>query len=107
VRDIAPGEELTDDYGSLNLEYDFHCSCGLPECRRQVRPGDLLTFADDWDRIVTEPFRLIPTVTQPLWHFLEETRAVEAALSGASAIASVRANYVNVGEILCGFPLAR
>jgi hypothetical protein len=107
VRDIAPGEELTDDYGSLNLEYDFTCSCGLPECRRQVRPGDLLAFADDWDRIVAEPFLRIPTLTQPLWHFLEEKGAVEAALSGASPIASVRANYVNIGEILCGFPLAR
>jgi len=70
VRDIAPGEELTDDYGSLNLEYDFDCSCGLRECRRRIRPDDLLSFADNWDRIVAEPFRLIPTVNQPLWQFL-------------------------------------
>ncbi len=107
VRDIAPGEELTDDYGSLNLEYDFDCSCGLPQCRRQIRPGDLLSFADDWDRIVAEPFRLISNVPQPLWRFLEEKDTVDAALSGVSPIASVKANYVNVADLLCGLPLTR
>jgi hypothetical protein len=108
VRDIVPGEELTDDYGSLNLEYDFNCSCGLPGCRRQVRPDDLLAYSDAWDRIVADPFRLIPRVPQPLWSFLEETGPIEAALSGSSPIASVKANYVNVAELLCGRPaLAR
>ena len=104
VRDIAPGEELTDDYGSLNLEYNLACSCGLPRCRGLVRPGDLLTYGDDWDRIVAEPFRLIPAVQQPLWPFLEESAAVEAALSGVGPVASVKANYVNVAELLCGYP---
>jgi uncharacterized protein len=104
VRDIAPGEELTDDYGSLNLEYAFSCSCGLPGCRQRVRPEDLLSYSDDWDRIVADPFRLIPTVPQPLWPFLEEKGPIEAALSGSSPIASVKANYVNVTELLCGYP---
>lgn len=104
VRDIKPGEELTDDYGSLNLEWGFDCSCGLRACRHQVRPGDLLTYADDWDRIVAEPFRLIPTVPQPLWPFLDEKAPVEAALAGTTSIASVRQNYVDVAEILCGLP---
>ena len=104
MRDIQPGEELTDDYGSLNLEWGFDCSCGLRGCRRQVRPGDLLTYADDWDRLVAEPFHLIPTVPQPLWPFLDEKAPVEAALSGATPIASVRKNYVDVAEILCGLP---
>ena len=108
VRDIAPGEELTDDYGSLNLEYDFDCSCGSPRCRVQIRPGDLLSYGDDWDRIVAGPFRLIPTVPQPLWRFLQEQERVEAALKGKSPIASVRATYVNVADLLCGHPsLAR
>ena len=108
VRDIAPGEELTDDYGSLNLEYHFDCSCGLPGCRRRIGPGDLLSHANDWDRIVAEPFRLMKTVSQPLWPFLDEKDPVEAALAGASPIASVSANYVDVATILCGhLPLTR
>jgi hypothetical protein len=104
VRDIAPGEELTDDYGSLNLEYDFDCSCGVPECRRRIRPADLVSFADDWDRIVAGPFRAIPTVPQPLWPMLDEKDAVEGVLAGTSPIASVRANYVDVTALLCGYP---
>lgn len=108
VRDIEPGEELTDDYGSLNLEYGFDCSCGLRACRRQVRPGDLLSYGDDWDRIVAEPFRLIPTVIQPLWAFLDEKAAVESAVAGTAPIASVKRNYVDVAGLLCGLPsLAR
>src|SRR5262245_24036806 len=30
LRDIQPGEELRDDYGSLNVETDFECRCGRP-----------------------------------------------------------------------------
>jgi hypothetical protein len=46
VRDIRSGEELTDDYGSLNLEDDFVCCCGSPFCREKLRPDDLLRYAD-------------------------------------------------------------
>jgi len=102
VRDIAPGDELTDDYGSLNLDYDFDCSCGLPGCRRRIRPDDLLTFGDEWDRLVAEPFRLIPSVPQPLWRFVENRDPVEAALGRRSPIASIKATYVDVAALLSG-----
>jgi hypothetical protein len=93
VRDIHPGEELTDDYGSLNLEYDFTCRCGTAVCRRTILPGDLLRYADAWDQIVAEPFRLIPTVLQPLWHLVREKEVVEAVLANNCPIASCRRNY--------------
>jgi hypothetical protein len=96
VRDIHPGDELTDDYGSLNLDCDFPCSCGTPECRGVIRPRDLLQYADAWDRDVADPFRLIPRVAQPLWPFCDEQTAIMAALEGRTPIASVRANYVEV-----------
>ena len=108
VRDIQPGEELTDDYGSLNLEYDFDCSCGAIACRRRIRPDDLLRYGDMWDVMVADAFRLIPTVSQPLWLLVDEKSAVESALAGRSPIASVKASYVNTAELLCGYPpLAR
>jgi len=100
VRDVHPGEELTDDYGSLNLEYDFPCSCGAPQCRDVIRPRDLLVHADEWDRVVAEPFRLIPRVAQPLWPFCEEHAAIAAALEGRAPIASVTENYVDVSPLL-------
>lgn len=104
VRDIAAGEELTDDYGSLNLEWSFECRCGSPRCRSLIRPGDLLTFGDRWDQIVAEPFSLIKSVTQPLWPFLEERAAVEDALSRRVAVASIKRNFVDVAALLSAHP---
>jgi hypothetical protein len=40
LRDIAPGEQLTDDYSALNLDETFACCCGTPLCRGQVGPDD-------------------------------------------------------------------
>ncbi|MBI3800421.1 MAG: SET domain-containing protein-lysine N-methyltransferase, partial [Deltaproteobacteria bacterium] len=48
VRDIQPGEELTADYASLNLEYDFTCACGSAKCRKLLRRGDFLRYVDSW-----------------------------------------------------------
>jgi len=107
LRDIDAGEELTDDYGSLNLEYDFECRCGSPRCRTLIKPGDLLTFGDQWDRVVAEPFSLIPSVAQPLYPFLEEREAVEQALA-RRAPASITRNFVDVAALLSTHPsLAR
>jgi hypothetical protein len=107
VRDIHPGDELTDDYGSLNLEYDFPCSCGTPQCRGVIRADDLLTYADAWDREAAEPFRLIASVAQPLWPFSEEQAAITAALEGRAPIASVRTTYVNTRELFPARPAGR
>lgn len=100
LRDIAPDEELTDDYGSLNLEYGFDCGCGSSKCRRLIQPGDLLTFGDAWDRTVAQSFRLIRDVPQPLWPVIEKPEAIEAALDGREPIASVKANYVDPAALL-------
>ena len=100
VRDIQPGEELTDDYGSLNIEWTFDCSCNTPRCRRVIQPDDLLTFADEWDLLIDAPFRAIPAVAQPLWPFFEEQDAVRAVIDGGGPIASVRKNYADVASLL-------
>jgi uncharacterized protein len=93
VRDILPGEELTDDYGSLNLDYGFACLCNAPQCRRQIRPTDYLVFADRWDRIIADAFRQIPTVPQPLWPLVQTPDVIEAVLAGTLPIASCLENY--------------
>lgn len=40
VRDIQPGEQLTDDYLQLAPFEPFDCLCGAPTCRRRVDPSD-------------------------------------------------------------------
>lgn len=93
VRDIARGEELTDDYAMLNLDGAFACSCGTTECRRIVRPDDALSHSVFWDRTLAEVFPLMPTVQQPLWHLVREKSAVFKALENLSLMASCRENF--------------
>jgi hypothetical protein len=92
VRDIHPGEELTDDYATLNLEGSFACHCGAPHCRGTVRGEDIYTHAEQWDSVVREAFPLIGTLPQPLWPLVAEKEPVQAALSGASNVASCKLN---------------
>jgi len=46
-RDIAPGEELTVDYGTFiaNFDQEFTCSCGAHNCRKKITK-------DDWKTLV-------------------------------------------------------
>lgn len=70
VRDIYPGEELTDDYGYLNVTEPFDC---LPEKgarRTRVMPDDLLHYYRSWDRKLREAFHNFKAVSQPLSHLI-------------------------------------
>ena len=72
VRDIHPGEELTDDYGYLNLDKPWDC---LPEpgsSRTRVMPDDLLHFHEEWDALLRDAFRVYNQVAQPLSWLIEE-----------------------------------
>lgn len=78
VRDIYPGEELTDDYGYLNIEEPFDC---LPEEgteRRQVMPDDLLYYHEEWDRQLLSAFTQFEQVEQPLAQFLTSEQFAKA-----------------------------
>ncbi|MEW5855327.1 MAG: SET domain-containing protein [Myxococcota bacterium] len=95
VRDIHPGEELTDDYGALNLDFSFTCHCGSPVCRRTVRPDDMLRQADTWDTRIREVFPLISGVEQPLWDVVTaaDKERVARAQRREIPVASCRLNF--------------
>ena len=65
IRDIYPGEELTDDYGYLNVSEPFK---GVDEGtdRKTVYPDDLLNFHEMWDNQLLKNFPAITKVEQPL-----------------------------------------
>lgn len=90
VRDIQAGEELTDDYGSLNLTEDFPCRCGSPACRGTVRPDDMSRLALTWDRRLRAAFRSLLSVPQPLWWLVAAKDEVEAAVREPRRIPSIR-----------------
>ncbi len=65
VRDIREGEELTNDYGSLNILEPFH-ACDEGTSRKVVYPDDLARHYEGWDRQLESAFQRIQTVEQPL-----------------------------------------
>ena len=95
LRDIAPGEELTDDYGTLNLEESFPCACGLPVCRKTILPDDLETHADRWDAQVRGVFPLLGTAAQPLLHLVPaaDRDDLQRALADPSLLRSCIHHY--------------
>ena len=68
VRDIQPGEEITDDYG----QYDMPCACGHPNCRGSVRPSDFTALVHQWDAQLNAALANLISREQPLWRFLDE-----------------------------------
>ena len=65
IRDIHPGEQLTDDYGYLNISKPFR---GIDEGtkRKVVYPDDLLKYSKMWDNKLLKVFNKIPILEQPL-----------------------------------------
>ena len=71
VRNIFPGEELTDDYGYLNLIEPFDCIQEKGSNRKQALPNDLLNFHQVWDGQLKDAFVFFKKVDQPLLPFIE------------------------------------
>lgn len=66
VRDIQPGEELTDDYGYLNIEEPFEVLPEKDSDRNIVYPDDLLRYYHVWDAKLLAAFQDFLKVHQPL-----------------------------------------
>jgi hypothetical protein len=90
VRDIEAGEEITNDYGCLNLEESFQCLCRRPGCRGTVRPTDFVRFADRWDASTRAVLPQLPRVAQPLWAWVAEQQPVSEALRDPERMPSIR-----------------
>jgi hypothetical protein len=65
IRDIHPGEQLTDDYGYLNIVLPFEAIDEGTE-RKVVYPDDLTRHHQEWDEKLKSVFHLIPKLNQPL-----------------------------------------
>jgi hypothetical protein len=88
VRDIQAGEQITDDYGSLNIDAPFQCACGHAHCRGIVGPQDFERYSRRWDELVSAAFPLIGTVEQPLWDLVRDQSAIGCILAGKSSVPS-------------------
>ena len=91
VRDILPGEELTDDYGYLNPAEPFNCVPEPGSARTQVLPDDLLNFHADWDAQLRAAFQEFACVPQPLLYLLDprHRQQVLAVAAGQQPMKSI------------------
>ncbi|MEZ4817129.1 MAG: SET domain-containing protein [Flavobacteriaceae bacterium] len=94
IRDIHPGEQLTDDYGYLNISTPFKAANEGTK-RKMVYPDDLVNYYPVWDKKLAENFPKIPTVTQPLAPLLSNKvqKQIDEVLSGKKPLASILELY--------------
>jgi hypothetical protein len=94
IRDIQPGEQLTDDYGYLNIPQPFR---GVDEGtkRKIVYPDDLLRYYKTWDKKLMGVFGNIPKLEQPLRELIPETIWTEINMvsQGKAKMKSILNNY--------------
>ncbi len=92
VRDIAAGEELTCDYGTLNLVEPLDCLCGHVECRGTIGTSELSTsgLSQRTDDAVREAMCFANLVEQPLVPYMIDSRRFLAMTTGALKLPSVR-----------------
>ena len=94
IRDIHPGEELTDDYGYLNVTEPFK---GIEEGtrRKTVYPDDLLNFHEGWDKALLKNFPKILTVEQPLKSLITPKlwNEINAIVQGKTQMKSIKENH--------------
>jgi len=77
IRDIQPGEQITDEYGIFNLEYEMTLLCGKPGCRKVIRPSDFDDYYQDWDAKIKAALPQLFQVEQPLLPLLDEATRQE------------------------------
>jgi len=100
VRDIHPGEQLTDDYGYLNIEDPFEVVDEGTE-RKIVYPDDLLRHHEEWDAQVRARFDDIRIVQQPLLTYVPEETWEEFSrvLDGKSEMRSLLSCYFDPSKL--------
>jgi len=94
IRDIHPGEQLTDDYGYLNIPEPFR---GIDEGtkRKVVYPDDLVKYYKVWDKKLLKVFDTVPKHEQPLRQLIpdEMWEEIVSVSKGQKQMESILKNY--------------
>lgn len=92
TRDIEAGEEITDDYGLFNLEWEMECSCGQKSCRGWIRSDQAHRLYRKWDRDIRSAMSHLPVAPQPLLPSMDDATRASVAdyLNGKKRYRSVR-----------------
>jgi hypothetical protein len=93
ARDIQPGEEITCEYGGLNLTGRLKCYCGSPKCRGTISGDDVLNHWQAWDDRVADSLKYAPQVAQPLLGYARNPALFWAWVHGTEKLPSNRAYH--------------
>ncbi|WP_346864446.1 SET domain-containing protein [uncultured Draconibacterium sp.] len=106
IKDILPGEQLTDDYGYLNIIEPFRAFDEGTK-RKTVYPDDLVRYSKVWDKKITGVFGKIPNLNQPLKELISENTWNEILMvcEQKKEIESIFKNYYNDKENLRNYQL--
>jgi hypothetical protein len=101
IRDIYPGEELTDDYGYLNLDEPFEVVPEEGTTRNVIYPDDLLRYHTIWDEKLLHAFPQLIHVEQPLLSILDVHTQEKAKLisSGQEKMNSILSCYFGLSRL--------
>jgi len=109
IRDIQPGEQLTDEYGIFNISEGMELQCNHNNCRGRLSPSDFEKYYQQWDDKLKSALANLLAVDQPLLPLIEPEAQEEfmAYLQGKAQYRSVyklkyipqfAANGVNTGR---------
>lgn len=99
IRDIQPGEELTDDYGYLNLLEPFRARDEGAR-RKHVYPNDLLKYSKIWDKKLLSAFKHFFRVEQPLSSVMNPNmwESCVRVSRGQESMASIQSIYFDASR---------
>jgi hypothetical protein len=97
IRDIAPGEEITDDYGLFNLEWEMNCECGFRRCRGAIGGRESDPYYRRLDRLIRLSLVELRKVDQPLIHVMDQVarQRLEDYLDRKSRYRSVKSLLID------------
>ncbi|MCR9226521.1 MAG: SET domain-containing protein [Flavobacteriaceae bacterium] len=100
IRNIQPGEQLTDDYGYLNIPLPFRAADEGTR-RKIVYPDDLLKYYKVWDNKIKKVFGNITKQQQPLKPLLDNELwdRIERVVEGKEEMESILSNFYH-GSLL-------
>lgn len=92
IRDIAAGEEVTDDYRIFTTEHHLAMNCEKANCEGSLNILSNESLIARWDRDIVEALSHLYTTNQELWSLvpLSSRIEVENYLKGNERYASVR-----------------
>jgi hypothetical protein len=91
VRDIYPGEQITDEYALFGYEGEMELICDYADCRGRIRASDHATYSEQWDMLIKQALAAFNRVPQPLLPLLDPAthQAVQHYLATGEGYRSV------------------